>query len=269
MKKIFLLISTFLILFWGCSENDPGGNATVTFKLTDSPFPADKVARVEVTITKIEFRGDTLKNPGKYFTVMNEAKIFNLMKLTNGLTETLNQIEIPEGVYNQIRMFVGDAVVVLKDSTKFNLKIPSGASSGLKIFIQPAIQINADMKYEILLDYDISKSFVPQRGANKEIKGFIFRPVIRAVNNSAAGYLQGKVTDNLGANLDGAEIKIIKDSVLTSALSGTNGYYKIIGIPAGFYDIQASKENCDSVTVKNVEIKTSASTEKNFTLTKK
>ncbi len=61
------------------------------------------------------------------------------------------------------------------------------------------------------------------------IKGFTFKPVIRAVNNSTAGRLEGKVTDKTNAKIKEASIIVKQDTVVASAIADTMGYYAIIG----------------------------------------
>ena len=86
------------------------------------------------------------------------------------------------------------------------------------------------------------------------IKGFIFKPVIRAVNNSTAGRLEGKVTDKNNAKIKAASIIVKQDTVVASAIADTMGYYAIIGLPSGTYSVLAAKENFDTVKVDGVKI---------------
>ena len=57
--------------------------------------------------------------------------------------------------------------------------------------------VDGGLTSELLLDFDLSKSFVMRGNLDKPsgIIGFIFKPVIKAVNNTTAGRLEGLVTD--------------------------------------------------------------------------
>jgi hypothetical protein len=108
----------------------------------------------------------------------------------------------------------------------------------------------------MILDFNLSNSFVLQGNMNSPagIKGFIFKPVIRAVNNSVAGRLEGKVTDKNGAKIKEASIVVKQDTVVATAVADTMGYYAVLGLPSGVYSVIAAKENYDTLKVENVII---------------
>jgi len=102
------------------------------------------------------------------------------------------------------------------------------------------------------------------------IKGFIFKPVIRAVNNSTAGTLQGLVTDNEKVIIEAASIVIKQDGTdVATAITGTDGRYVAMGLPSGTYSVAASKENFETVTIDDVKITAGNKTVLSFVLPKK
>ena len=101
------------------------------------------------------------------------------------------------------------------------------------------------------------------------IKGFIFKPVIRAVNNSTAGRLEGSVTDTAKVKIIAASIWVKQDTIVASAIADTLGHYTIIGLPAGTYSVLAAKENYDTVKVDGVKIVEGNRTIMNFILPNK
>jgi hypothetical protein len=260
MKKLFFtfLAATLVLIFNGCNKTNDDGNGRLVVKVTDAPFPVNSIESATVTIIKVEIRkaGDGISD-GNPFTVLWEgSETFNLLELRNGVAEELLDLEIPAGEYNLIRLYVDEASLKVKDGDNFNLKVPSGRQTGIKIFIRPGLVVEGGLTTELLLDFDLSGSFVMRGNIDSPagIKGFIFKPVIRAVNNSIAGRLEGKVTDKNNAKIKAASIIVKQDTVVASAIADTMGYYAIIGLPSGTYSVLAAKENFDTVKVDGVKI---------------
>ena len=88
------------------------------------------------------------------------------------------------------------------------------------------------------------------------IKGFNFKPVIKAVNNTVDGTLEGVITDaDADTLLQGASVWIEQDeSEKASTLTDGDGYYAMGGVPAGFYNVIAALEGFYNDTVEGVEI---------------
>ena len=83
--------------------------------------------------------GESDGNP--FIVVSEEPMEFNLLELRNGLTEKLLDIEIPVGTYDLIRLYVDNAGLKLKEGQEFNVKVPSGSQTGIKIFINPDLVV--------------------------------------------------------------------------------------------------------------------------------
>ena len=139
-----------------------------------------------------------------FITISEETIQVNLLDLVNGLTMTLVDTEIPAGKYDLIRLHVSEAEVILEDGQVFDLKIPSGNRSGLKVFIKPSLNVVGGLTSDLLLDFDVCRSFVFRGNIrNGDIRGVIFKPVIKAVNLSNAGTLTGLVyTTDMGTEID-------------------------------------------------------------------
>lgn len=227
-------------------ENQRKG--TVVFKITDAPFPVDLVEEANVTVDWIKLlkypvEGMEEEEPAGDEVILielEEALTFNLLELRNGLTATMAEKEIPAGVYAEIRLHVVDAEILLKDGNSFNLKVPSGDASGLKIKMEPGLEVLEGMQAEVLVDFDLSRSFTMQ-GNSKNVKGFIFKPVVRAVANveTATGEISGKVTGQDESPVGGASLALFQDEVgVTSAVSmDEDGFYSIIGVIPGTYEL--------------------------------
>ena len=279
MKKIKLLLGIFVVLgilfATGCQEMDNAHDndklGKLVIKLTDAPFPIDMIDSAMVTIVKVEIRkkseGEELGYP--YITVMEDTVKFNLLDLQNGVTADLVEMEIEPGNYDLIRLYVDEASLTVKEGETYDLKVPSGSQTGIKIFMEPDLHVEGGLSTDVLLDFNVEKSFV-LKGNTKSpagIKGFNFKPVIRAVNVTTAGTVEGVVI-NSDTALHNASVWIIQDTVITSAFTDTLGYYAMAGIPAGLYTVAATLVGFDSVAFEGVEVVEGNFTVQNFTLTK-
>ena len=155
----FLLPLLVVLLLTSCVENtnEEDGKGNITIQLTDAPFPVDLIQEANVTIDKIEIRkkGDSLQSP--FVLLYNNPMSFNLLELSNGVTDSLVDMDIDEGSYDLIRLYVSEASILLKDSTLYDVEVPGGAESGIKIFVNPDIEISSIASTELILDFDVSK----------------------------------------------------------------------------------------------------------------
>ena len=273
MKKIlFAVIATALIMS-GCSETtDEQGPGKLVVKITDDPFNISYVESATVTISKIEVRKAGQNDSNPYMVVSNDSITLDLIKLRNGITEDLPAIDLPQGSYDQVRLYVVSAGLKLKDRTEeFNVKVPSGKQTGIKIFISPALHVEGGLTEELILDFDLSKSFVMRGNLDHSagVNGFIFKPCIRATNNSTAGRIEGMVTDTLKVKIKLAKLWVKQDTIMATAYTDTLGHYAFIGVPAGTYSIFATKESYDTVSYAGIKVIEGNRTIRNFALTKK
>ena len=251
--KLILMLGLIVGFAVSCTNDEdlsknPDGKGTVSFLVTDAPFPTDLVAEANVTIDKIEIRkadeSEGEDSEGSTFVIVSEETMeFNLLDLRNGVTAELTNVELDAGSYDQIRLHVVDASVVLSDeaSTTFDLKIPSGSSSGLKIKIKDGLIVQDGGFSTVLLDFDVSQSFVVQGNplTKAGIKGFIFKPVIRAVVEEATGSIEGHITVGDSLAIGSATVEFYEmDSLITSALTDSTGFYAAIGLSLGEYDLK-------------------------------
>ena len=283
-RSLFVLLFTALMLVFSCSdENNTGGDTgKLIVQLTDAPFPHDLVAEANVTIFKIEarYKADILdydmegtimedEEDSPFIVLMEEEIQVNLLELTNGVTETLLNTDVPVGTYDLIRVYVKGVNVVLEDGTTYDLKVPSGEQTGIKIFIKPGLTVNGGLTADLLLDFDVSKSFVA-KGNVKAISGFNFKPVIKACNRSTTGTLKGLITesvDDVIVGVEGAQVAIFADDTLiTTTFTAVDGGYIVMGLDAGMYRVAVEKEGYEMQTVEGIEITVANKTELDFEL---
>ena len=147
------------------------GDARLTVRLIDAPFPFDLVDSANVTISGVEIRTEDEK-----FSISDSTFEFNLLDLRNGVSALLGDITIPAGTYREVRLTVEDASIVLKDGQEFDMDVPSGR---IKVLLDD-LTIEEGQAVTLTLDFDVSKSFVVQGNPNTPagIKGFKFKPTV-------------------------------------------------------------------------------------------
>jgi hypothetical protein len=161
----------------GCS----GGSVTATVDgfghlevhLTDAPLDMATVSNVFVTITGV------LVHPGvdgmhdeepAPIPLTTEAREFDLLTLTGGLTDLLAEEMIPAGFYRRVRLEVSGARAVFKDGSEAPLKIESE-----KVDVVIPFELEEGGEMALLLDFDAAASVkVTGTGSEK----FILRPVV-------------------------------------------------------------------------------------------
>ncbi|MFA6235939.1 MAG: DUF4382 domain-containing protein [Bacteriovorax sp.] len=264
LKNNSVILSLVLVLLCGCGKElkdlqntsdtstlsainvlDPAkGNLRLV--ATDAPFTYDSVTSAKITVSRID-----IKNASSgYITVMSQPATLDLVNLKNGMISVLSDLTIAPGEYDEIRLLISSASVDLKNGSHFNLTVPSGAQSGLKVFISPAISVNSQMSKDVLLDFDLSRSFVALGNSQNvnQILGFNFSPIIRASNLTSAGTIAGKINSDNGTNdlsddlpLAGAVVGLSQNgNTISTAVTEANGNYKFIGLPAGSYTLTIS-----------------------------
>lgn len=268
--KLTSIFTVVLLAFSGCNSDSDPGSGTLSVTLTDAPFPIESVAEANVTIQKIEIRRDSTEQDNPPFTVLSEQEAsFNLLDLQNGVKASLVDLEVEAGSYDLVRLQISEASVKLTDDTVFDLTVPSGAQSGLKIFIDPSIVVSGGLSAELMLDFNVSQSFVVQGGPDSPggIKGFKFKPTLKAVNTSTAGRIEGTVSDTSGTALENIQVAVFAEGDTSFAYSEADGFYSIISLDAGTYSVEATSADYDTLSVPEVEITAGNSTTTDLSLT--
>jgi hypothetical protein len=264
MKRIVRLLGCAALIFLAaaiitsCQDNDKDdlglnskGKATVIFKVTDAPFPASQVEEAYVTVDWIkllkagmeeEYTEEETESEEASFVLveLEEPATFNLLELRNGLTEVLAEMELPVGIYTEVRLHVIEAGILLKDGKAFPLKVPSGDASGLKLKMKPELTLTEGEVVEVLFDFDISRSFV-MKGSINNILGFNFKPVVRAVAHvvTETGEISGTVTDADENAIEEVTVVLLKgEEEITTAITSEEGFYAMIGILPGTYTLK-------------------------------
>ncbi len=232
MKINYLITLLFLFTLFSCQKQEMNENQTnqsinskVNVRLTDAP--ADYEA-VWIDIQGIEFNLSTSDGEGKWISLDSINKgLYNLLDFSNGKDTLLVSTDLDSGYISQIRLILGDNNSIVTSEGTFDLNVPSGSTSGLKINLHETFDLGVIKN--IWIDFDASKSIV-KTGNGK----FLLKPVLRAFTKVVGGAIKGYV--NPKESLPSVFAILGTDTIGTKA--DTSGYYYIGGLPIGFYSVK-------------------------------
>jgi hypothetical protein len=192
--------------------------ANLQILLTDAPSDYIGEAFVDIGAVELLPAGD-----GDRLVLSDDGTDgpINLLDLQGLTTEVLADLEIPAGTYHQLRLFVESASVTLADGYEFrdgttesDLRVPSGAQSGIKLRLRAdgggdtdgegdtegegGVEISGGETI-LVVDFDVNQSFRIQGNPNTRagINGVSFRPTLRVVVQDIAGSISGTVSTSL------------------------------------------------------------------------
>lgn len=261
---ILLGIGLPLVLAAGCSR-EPGPLApdssaepatvdqagTLTIRLNDDSTSAlkslvvyDDILLVLNGIAAHRATGDSLDG---WYEMQFEPTEYSFRDLCSGVGALVTDATLPTGIYNQLRLLPGEGNRVVIGGEEFDLSIPAGLKSGIKL--RYVFEIFAGEDYTATLEFDADRS-VTQAGNGT----YILRPVLRAIECIAAGAVTGFVNPanaaaKVWATCDGETIECFAD-LLT-------GQFILAGLPAGNHTVNftpAPGTWYPSVAIMGVEV---------------
>lgn len=265
-RRIVAFASVALILIflsWGCEKQEPDDvsdlpgmstqNGILNIWATDAPFPISLIDQARITVVKLELRQE---DDSVFRGFSQDTMTIDLLSLRNGVMESLASREIVPGNYDQLRLYIDRASLLLKDGRTSTLKVPGGPQSGLKILFDPSIRIQPGMVANVMLDFDLSRSFIltgnPKSTA--DIRGFNFKPVIRAAVIDHTGIIAGKVTDLSGLAIADAAVWVTGDSAIASTYTDQEGAYAIMGLQEGTFSVTAAMDHFVTMEVGGIQV---------------
>jgi hypothetical protein len=226
-QYVWALTTAALLPLAGCS----GGGDTGLLSLAISDGPIHDAEKVCITFDEVEFKG-----PGAPFVIeLDPAEKVNLLDFQgNNAAPLLFNEELPAGNYQWLRLGV-DAVmgsnggagdtggalcdgeasyIVMKDGSVYNLYVPSGAETGLKLASGFTIPVNGSADFTA--EFDLMRSITSPPGLAPDQ---VLRPTIRLVNNVETGTLTGQVAGELAASAGcAASVYVFDDGVTPNAI---------------------------------------------------
>lgn len=254
MKLSIPFVAAALSVLCGCGGGgggDGSGTGTLELLATDDPFAHGIVAEARITVSEIHLRG-----PSGWISLQQGPPIeLDVLDLRNGVTAQLASAVIPSGSYDQLRLVVDEGYLKLIDDDEFstalgNLHPTSTSTSGLKLDIEPPLDVQEGEVHTYLLDIDLTKTFKAVPGTDPlAATSYQLHPVIHVANLSQSGEVRGFVREDDGSgNLVGvadATIYLLlpgetepANAVQTTATEA-DGSYALLGVLPGTYDVLA------------------------------
>jgi hypothetical protein len=242
-----------------------GPTGSVKLLVTDKPYPVALIDAALVTITRVEVR-PAGEDDDSFIVIYEGEKTMDLLDLRNGRTNLLADAEIPAGSYDQMRLIVTEGTVRLVDGREFNLKVPSGPQTGIKL--HTTFEVQADAETVLILDVDLSRAFraIPSGHISDvaAITSFQFHPslAMRLIVQLEAGQITGMIVDDAEAPVDMALVTAFDgDTEVTSTVTDPDGTFMLMGLHTATYRVEVSASGFDDHTVSDVEVTAGQTTE--------
>lgn len=199
-----LTASAILLGLTACGGGgSDAGTGRFTLSVTDAPV--DDASGVVV-----QFSGVAFKRAGAQSeTVQNltpSPRQLDLLQYQEGRAALLlDGVTLPAGDYEWIRLIIDnepnvrDSYLVRRTGEECELRVPSGAESGLKL--NRGFTLPADGSVALTIDFDLRKSIhAPpgQRGSGVDCtQAYLMRPTLRIVEDANVGAIAGAVDSAL------------------------------------------------------------------------
>ncbi|MDX1637585.1 MAG: DUF4382 domain-containing protein [Balneolaceae bacterium] len=250
LRYAIVLLLGIGFLTAACDNGGTGADSnlgTLEVRLHDAPASYDAV---NVYVERVEINRE--ESDEGWMTISEPRQTYNLLELTNGAYAVLGDTTLEAGTYNQIRLILSsDGHSVVIDGQEKSMKVPSGSNTGIKLNVNA--EIEEDLQYTLLLDFDASRSVV-KRGRGQANPEYLLKPVISASNQAVTGNIDGTVSP--------AEAEPVvyalsnQDTLATTYADTTDGYFKLIGLEEGSYtvSIEPTNENYASTDTSGVTV---------------
>ena len=166
----------------GCSKSsDEGANSSkLEVRLTDAP---GDFRSVFLDVRQVEVHLKEENDPNGWKMLNFNAQTINVLEYVNGRSALLVSEDFAPGDLKEIRLILGpDSYVVGRDGERYDLKTPSGQSSGIKLKLDKAT-LKQRETFQLLLDFDVAKSIV-ERGnwkpGNDKKERYLLKQIGRA-----------------------------------------------------------------------------------------
>jgi hypothetical protein len=242
----------------GDSEQSSG---QLSLSITDAPLD-------NATSVVVQFSGVAFKRAGSAAetveTLDRSPRQLNLLEYQNGRAALLlDEVTLPAGQYEWIRLIVDnepnvrDSYLIQTTGEECELRVPSGAESGLKL--NRGFTLPSAGSVALTIDFDLRKSIHAPPGQSGSApdcsQAYLLRPTLRIVNDANVGAIAGTVDSTLvneqcvpkiyvfaGSDVvpDDIDTVGIEPEVVASATldNGTTDYpYHAAFIPPGAYTV--------------------------------
>ena len=247
------------------------GTGTVTASMTDAP--ACGYDHVYVTVNKVQINSST-DGSGSWsdFTIPPSLSRIDLLNLTNGALESLGQVALASGTYQQLRLVLApnvsgsatlsNAVVPSGQTTEFELKTPSAVQSGIKLNTRMPFTVAPGSLVDLVLDFNACKSIVTTgKGNGQGASGYLLKPVVTATPVVVSGKIEGYVDPADSGAMVFAEQS---GAIVRGTVADSSGHFVLSPLEqssgAGTYDVVIVNAGKATDIVTSVPVIAQAST---------
>ncbi len=226
----------------GCSKNssdDAGTNsAKLEVRLVDAPGDFHAVV---LDVRQVEVHLKDENNPDGWQTLAFTPQAVNVLDYVNGKSALLVNTDFAPGDLKEIRLILGpNSYVTGTDDQRYDLKTPSGQTSGVKLKLDKAT-LRQRETFQLVLDFNVAKSIV-ERGSwkhgNDKKERYLLKPVVRVLAQDVKGGLRGTVAPAPSR----PQVLAIRSSIVgpdtVSTFADASGAYQLGALPAGTYQVQ-------------------------------
>jgi hypothetical protein len=224
----FAVFALFILSQQSCNKennnaNPPAGNPIFSVKLIDAPSAYDAV---NVEIVGMEANIGT----GWITLALDNPGIYNLLDFTNGNSLALiNGMAMNPCTISELRLILGTSNTVVIDGVSYELKTPSGQTSGYKVKMDQQ-QLIAGGVYYLVLDFNTQKS-VHETGNGK----YMLKPVVAGYLETSIGNIAGTISPFNGAYY--VEATNATDTSGTY-INQSTGQFLLSAVKPGNYDVK-------------------------------
>jgi hypothetical protein len=197
----------FVLLLNACGSGDgnsgsDSSSGRASLSVTDAPVD-------EASSVVIQFSGVTFKRAGAGQEVVanfGPPRQLDLLQYQEGRAALLlDNVVLPAGEYEWVRLTVDnqpnvrDSYLVRTTGEECEMRVPSGAESGLKL--NRGFSLPANGAVALTIDFDLRKSVHAPPGQSGQgtdcTQGYLLRPTLRLVDNANVGAIVGTVDSAL------------------------------------------------------------------------
>ncbi len=199
MRAISAALSMMLLSACGSGGGDEMGRLSLA--VTDAPV--DEASSVVVQFSGVAFKREGAE-PEVVQNLTPSPRQLDLLQYQGGRAALLlDGVSLPAGEYQWIRLIVDnepgvrDSYIELTSGQECELRVPSGAESGLKLM--RGFMLPEDGSVALTVDFDLRKSIhaPPGQRSGDCALGYLIRPTLRLVDDANVGAIAGNVDSEL------------------------------------------------------------------------
>ena len=225
----------------GCSKKDDSASEQARLEVRLVAGPGD-FQQVVLDVRQVEVHLTDEHDPNGWQLLPFQAQAIDILNYVNGRSALLVSTDFAPGDLKEIRLLLGpDSYVIGRDGQRYDLKTPSGQSSGVKLKLDKAT-LRARENFQLVLDFNVAKSIV-ERGnwqpGNDKKERYLLKPVIRVLAQELRATLIGTATPAAAR----PQVLAIRQSItladtFSTAADANSGQFRFDNLPSGTYRVE-------------------------------